>query len=94
MPSRHPRPTMVKVLPKPKVWKNSKECFPKVNKHNNLKHKIRIQMRKVQRVKIEKAAKEGRNWQGQSSDEKGHEDNRLVGILHRDSNSTPDPLGT
>jgi hypothetical protein len=85
---------MVKELPKPKVWKNSKESFAKVDKHNNLKHRIGIQMRKVRRVKIEKTMKKGRNWQGQSLDEKRHENNRHVGILRRDSNSLPDPLGT
>jgi hypothetical protein len=42
LPSGHSRPTMVKVLPKPKVWKNSKESFTKVDKHNNLKRRIGI----------------------------------------------------
>jgi hypothetical protein len=32
LPSSHPGPTMVKVFPKPKVWKNSKESFAKMNK--------------------------------------------------------------
>jgi hypothetical protein len=94
LPSSHPGPAMVTVLPKPKVWKNSKEIFAKVNKHNNLKHIIGIQMRKVQRVKIEKTTKKGRNWQGQSPDEKRHKNNRLVGILRRDNNSPPNSLGT
>jgi hypothetical protein len=94
LPSIHLGSAMVKVLPKPKVWKNSKESFAKVDKHSNLKHRIGIQMRKVRIVKIEKTTKKGRNWQGQSPDEKMHENNRLVGILHRDSNSLPDPPGT
>jgi hypothetical protein len=51
-------------------------------------------MSEVQRIKIEKTTKEGRNWQGQSPDEKRHEDNRLMSILCRDSNSTLDPPGT
>jgi hypothetical protein len=55
---------MVKVLPKPKVWKNSMEGFAEVNKHNNLEHKIGIYMGEVQRIKNEKVTKEGRNWQG------------------------------
>jgi hypothetical protein len=94
LPSSHPGPTMIKVFPKPKVWKNSKESFVKMNKHDNLKHKIGIQMSEVQTVKNEKTTKEGRNWQGQPPDEKRHEDNRLVSILRRDGNSTPDRLGT
>jgi hypothetical protein len=93
-PSSHPGPIMVKVFPKPKVWKNSKESFTKMNRHSNLKHIIGIQMSEVKRVKIEKTAKEGRNRQGQPPDEKRHEDNCLVSILYRDSNSMPDPLGT
>jgi hypothetical protein len=65
-----------------------------MNKHDNLKHIIGIQMSEVQRIKIEKSAKQGRNWQGQSSDEKRHDDNRLVSILCRDSNSALDLPGT
>jgi hypothetical protein len=94
LPSGHPGPTMVKVFPKPKVWKNSKESFAEVYKHSDLKHIIGIQICKIQRIIIKKVMKEGRNWQGQSSDEKRHENNRLVGILRRDGNSPPDPLGT
>jgi hypothetical protein len=41
------------------VWKNSKENFAKMDKHNNLKHIIGIQMRKIQRVKIKKTTKKG-----------------------------------
>jgi hypothetical protein len=61
LPISHPGPTMVMVFPKPKVWKNSKESFVKMNKHSKLKHKIGIQMSEVQRVKIEKTAEERRN---------------------------------
>jgi hypothetical protein len=42
LPSSHPGPAMVKILPKPKVWKNSKESFTKMNKHSKLKHRIGI----------------------------------------------------
>jgi hypothetical protein len=44
LPFGHPRLTMVKVFPKPKVWENSKE---EVDKHGDLKHRIGIQMRKI-----------------------------------------------
>jgi hypothetical protein len=40
--SSHPRPTVVVVLPKPKVRKNPKESLAKMNIYNNLKHKIGI----------------------------------------------------
>jgi hypothetical protein len=38
----HPGPTVVEVLPKPEMRKNSKESFAEVNKHNNLKNRIRV----------------------------------------------------
>jgi hypothetical protein len=59
LPSIHLGSVMLKVLPKPKVWKNSKESFAKVDKHSNLKHKIGIQMLKVRIVKIKKTTKKG-----------------------------------
>jgi hypothetical protein len=40
--SSHPRPTVVEILPKPKMRKNSKESFAEVNKNNNLKNRIRV----------------------------------------------------
>jgi hypothetical protein len=40
--SSHPRPTVVEVLPKPKMGKNSKESFAEVNEHDNLKNRIRV----------------------------------------------------
>jgi hypothetical protein len=40
--SSHPRPIVVEVLPKPKMRKNSKESFAKMNKHNNLKYRFGI----------------------------------------------------
>jgi hypothetical protein len=93
LPPSYSRPTMVKVFPQAKVWKNSEEGFAEVNEHGNLKHGVGIQMRKIERIKIKEATKEGRNRQSQSSDEERHEHNRLVSILCRDGNSPPDPLG-
>ena len=40
--SNHPELTMVEVLPKPKMRKNSKESFAEVNKHGNLKNRIGV----------------------------------------------------
>ena len=40
--SSHPGPTVVKVLPKPKVRKNPKEDLTKMNIHSNLKYRIGI----------------------------------------------------
>jgi hypothetical protein len=47
-------------------------------------------MSKSQSVKIEEATKKGRGWQGQSSDEKWHEDDSIVGDLCSNGNPTPD----
>jgi hypothetical protein len=93
LPSNHSRPTMVKVFPQAKVWKNSEEGFAEVNKHDNLTHGIGIQMCKIERIKIKEATKEGRNWQGESSDEERHENSCLVSIHRRDGNSPLDPQG-
>jgi hypothetical protein len=49
---------------------------------------------KIQSIKIEKATEERRSWQGQSSDEKWHEDDSFVGVLCRNSNLAPDSPGT
>jgi hypothetical protein len=40
--SSHPVATVVKILPKPKMRKNSKESFAEVNKNANLKNKIGV----------------------------------------------------
>jgi hypothetical protein len=37
------------------VWKNSEEGFAEVNEHDNLKHGVRIQMHKIERIKIKEA---------------------------------------
>jgi hypothetical protein len=50
-------------------------------------------MGEIKRIKVEKAAEERRNWQGQSPDEKRHKDKSLVSILCRDSNSAPNSPG-
>jgi hypothetical protein len=49
---------------------------------------------KIQSIKIEKAAEKGRSEQGQSSNEKWHEDDSYMGILHRNGSPTPDSPGT
>jgi hypothetical protein len=40
--SSHPGPTVVEVLPKPKMRNNPKEGFAEMNKHGNLKNKIGV----------------------------------------------------
>jgi hypothetical protein len=59
------------ILPKLKVWKNSKESFAKVDKHSNLKNIIGIQMCKVQRVKIKKTTKKGETGKASPQMRKG-----------------------
>jgi hypothetical protein len=44
LPSGHPRPTMVQILPQAKVWQNAKKSFTQVNKDRNLQNGIGVQM--------------------------------------------------
>jgi hypothetical protein len=92
--SSHLGLAVVEILPKPEMRKNSKESFAEVNKDGNLKNKIGVQVGKIQRINIEKAAEERRSWQGQSLDEKWHEDNSFVGVPYRNGNPAPDSART
>jgi hypothetical protein len=40
--SGHTRPTMVKISPKPKVGKNSKERLAKMKENGNLKNRVGV----------------------------------------------------
>jgi hypothetical protein len=40
--SSHPRPTVVKIFPKPEMRKNSKERLAKMHKNDNLKNRIGV----------------------------------------------------
>jgi hypothetical protein len=59
LPSSNPKPTMVKVLPKPKVW-NSKEKLCKDEQTQQFQAH-NWDLGEVQRVKIKKTVKEERN---------------------------------
>ena len=41
--------------------KNSKESFAEVHKNGNMKNRIEVQVYKIQIIKIEEAAKKGRD---------------------------------
>jgi hypothetical protein len=51
-------------------------------------------MCKIQSAKIKEATEKGRGRQGQSSDEKGHEDDSLMGVRCWNGNPAPDLPGT
>jgi hypothetical protein len=90
--SSHPGSTVVEILPKPKMRKNSMETFAEVNA--NLKNRIGVYVCKIQSIKVKKVAEERRSWQGQSSDEKWHEDDNFMGVLCWNGNPAPDSPGT
>jgi hypothetical protein len=71
---------------------NSEVGFAQVNKNRNLQNRVGIQMSQIQMVEIKETAKERRNRKSKAADEKRNVNNGLVGVLHRDSNPTTDPL--
>jgi hypothetical protein len=73
------------------VRKNSKVGFAQMNKNRNLQNRVGIQMSQIQMVKVKETMKEGRNRKSKAADKKRDVNNRLVGILCRDSNPTTDP---
>jgi hypothetical protein len=82
---------MIQVLPQTEMRKNSKVGFAQMNKDRNLQNRVGIQMSQIQMVKVKETAKEGRNGKSKVADKKRDVDNRLMGILCRDSNPTTDP---
>jgi hypothetical protein len=92
--SSHTGPTMVKISPKPKVGKNSKERLAEVHENGNLKNRVGIHMCKIQNIEIKEATEKYRNGQGKPSDEERHKDNGFVGVLCRNGHPTPDLLRT
>jgi hypothetical protein len=46
---------MVKAFPHTKVQKKSEEGFTEVNEHGNLKHRVGIQICKIERIKVKEA---------------------------------------
>jgi hypothetical protein len=63
-----------------------------MNKDRNLQNRVGIQVSQIQIVKVKETAKEGRNGKSKATDKKRDVNNGLVGILHRDSNPTTNPL--
>jgi hypothetical protein len=71
------------------MWQNTKVGFTQMNKNRNLQNRIGIQM-----VEIKETAEERRNRKSKAVDEKRNINNRLVGVLRRDSDPTADPPRT
>jgi hypothetical protein len=82
---------MILVIPQTEVSKNSKVGFTQLNKDKNLQNRVGTQMSQIQIVKVKETTKEGRNGKSKATDKKRDVNNRLVGILHRDSNPTINP---
>jgi hypothetical protein len=94
LPSDHPRPAVVQVLPYAEVWQNTKESFAQVNKNINLQNGIGIQMGQIQVIEIKETAKERRNGKSKSADEKRNVNDGFVGVFCRNSDPTADPPRT
>jgi hypothetical protein len=47
LPTSHPSPTMIQVLPQAEVRKNSKVGFAQMNKNRNLQNRVGIQMSQI-----------------------------------------------
>jgi hypothetical protein len=83
---------MIQVLPQTEVRKNSNVGFTQMNKDRNLQNRVGVQVSQIQIVKVKETVKEGRNGKSKVTDKKRDVNNRLVGILCRDSNPTTNPL--
>jgi hypothetical protein len=62
--------------------------------NSNLKDGVRVQVRQIQIVKIEKTTEGRRYKKSESTDEKGLVNNRFMGILCWNSDPTTDPPRT
>jgi hypothetical protein len=91
LPPSHLRPTMIQILPKSEMRKNSEVGLAQMHKDRNLQDRIGIQMGQVQIVKIKETAEEGRNGKSKAADEKRNIDDGLVGIFCRNSDPTANP---
>jgi hypothetical protein len=76
------------------VGKNSEVGLAQMNKDRDLQNGIGIQMSQVQIIKVKETAEEGRNGKSKAADKKRNINNRLVGILCRDSNPMTNPPRT
>jgi hypothetical protein len=58
---------------------------------NRLQDRIRVQVGQVQIIEIKEVAEEGRNGKGKAMDKKRNIDDRLMGVLHRNSDPAANP---
>jgi hypothetical protein len=65
-----------------------------MNKNGDLQNRIGIQMGQIQMIEIKETAEERENRKSKAADEKRNIDNRLVGVLCRNSDPTADPPRT
>jgi hypothetical protein len=66
------------------IWKNGKICLIEVDKDNDLKDRIGIQMNQLDFVVMEKVAKKFAGWEAKPTMEEGGENNDFVGVRHGD----------
>jgi hypothetical protein len=82
---------MIQILPEAKMGENPKIGLTQMNKNGNLQDRIRVQVGQVQIVEIKEATEEGRNRESKAADKKRNIDDRLMGVLHWNSDSMANP---
>jgi IS4 transposase len=67
------------------MGENPKIGLTQMNKNGNLQYRIRVQVGQVQVVEIKEAVEVGRNKKRKAADKKRTIDDRLMGVLRRNS---------
>jgi hypothetical protein len=76
---------MIQILPEAEMGENPEIGLTQMNKNGNLQYRIRVQVGQVQIVEIKEFAKEGRNGESKATCKKRNIDDRLMGVLRRNS---------
>ena len=87
----HPGSTMIQILPEVEMGENPEIGLTQMYKYRNLQDRIRVQVGQVQIIEIKEAMEEGRNGKSKAADKKRNIDDRLMGVLRRNSDPTANP---
>jgi hypothetical protein len=79
---------MIKIFPKSEVGENPEKGLAQMYKNGNLQNGIRVQMHQVQLIEIKETAEKGGDGNSKPANEKGNVNNRFMGILYRNGDTT------
>jgi hypothetical protein len=82
---------MIQILLEAEMGENPEIGLTQMNKNGNSQDRIRVQVGQVQIVEIKEAAEEGRNRKSKVADKKRNIDDRLMGVLRRNSDPAANP---